>query len=128
MPKVMVLAVMVIACGDDGSPGGAGAGGGGPVGGEGGVGVGGDGGVGGVGVGANGGGGGACEPITEDASAIGLDCAGGGPCPEGYTCHDYNGVLLQQQCAILCEASCDCPAGSRCEQQSDKVARWLECQ
>jgi hypothetical protein len=98
--------------------GGAGAGGAGAGGdNQGGAGAGGD---------NSGGSGGTCMRITNDASAIGVMCEGSA-CPTGYTCKDYNGVILQQRCAILCQNDCECPMGLSCNTVTDKVSTWREC-
>ncbi len=68
-----------------------------------------------------------CTPVTDDASAVGSDCTGGAMCPDGYTCQPFNGVFLQEQCQILCEDDCECPADHTCNQFIDKVATWMAC-
>ena len=69
----------------------------------------------------------ACTPITEDGSAVGSNCAGGQMCPDGYTCQPFNGVIVQEQCQILCEDECECPADHTCNLFIDKVATWMAC-
>lgn len=70
----------------------------------------------------------ACEPITEDASAINQDCVADGDCPDGYTCQEFNGILLQQTCQILCEETCECPDGLSCVEVEDKLMiPWHQC-
>jgi hypothetical protein len=69
----------------------------------------------------------ACEPITEDASGIGVDCMNDGECPEGYTCQAFEGIVLQQLCQILCTQDCECPAGLTCIEVSDKSGSWHQC-
>jgi hypothetical protein len=133
------------ACGDDspaggsntgGSPAGGDNSGAGQVGGSGGDNNGGQapggapqGGAGGTGDGGaqvGGAGGAPCEPITDDASAIGMNCADA-VCPAGYTCQPHNGVVFQELCAILCEEDCECPADHTCEMFADKSGNWKEC-
>ena len=131
------------ACGDDSATGGGNNVGGSPAGGE----NSGAGQIGGAGGDANGGqapggapqggagdggaavggaGGAPCEPITEDPSAIGDDCADT-LCPTGYTCQPHNGIIFQELCAILCTEDCECPVDHTCEMFSDKGNNWMEC-
>lgn len=70
----------------------------------------------------------ACEPITEDASAIGQKCVGNGDCPAGYTCQTINGIQAQHLCQILCEETCECPDGLSCVEVEDKLMiPWHQC-
>ncbi len=69
-----------------------------------------------------------CVPITEDASAIGLECEIDADCPAGYTCQPFAGIVLSTQCEILCEQTCECPAGLSCTEITDKGgATWHQC-
>lgn len=144
------ICILAISCGDDSTtPGGGGAGAsnaggsggttadGGATNGGGGSNQGGDnlGGTGGTGEGGEtqgggsegGSGGGSCEPITDDASHIQEDCTGNAPCPEGYTCQQADGIVLDEYCAILCTQDCECPADTLCVEQMDKGGSWTEC-
>jgi hypothetical protein len=67
-------------------------------------------------------------PITDDDSAIGVDCESDGDCPDGYTCQPFSGIVLQMQCQILCEEDCECPDGYSCMQIVDKTMMpWNQC-
>lgn len=68
-----------------------------------------------------------CAPITEDASAIGTTCQIDDECPPGYTCQDFEGVVLEQSCQIRCEADCECPTGLSCVEVTDKAHAWMQC-
>jgi hypothetical protein len=69
-----------------------------------------------------------CVPITDDASAIATDCQVDADCPDGYTCQPFVGVVLQQQCQILCEATCECPMGLTCNETVDQGGvPWFQC-
>lgn len=69
----------------------------------------------------------ACMPITTDPGEIGRDCADA-PCPAGYTCQGFSGIVFQQTCEILCTNDCNCPTGYTCQERSDKSMRpWMEC-
>ncbi len=69
-----------------------------------------------------------CSPITDDASAIGTDCVVDDQCPDGYTCQPFEGFVLQMQCQILCEETCECPMGLTCNETADKSgATWSQC-
>ncbi len=68
-----------------------------------------------------------CQPITEDASAIGVDCRNDGDCPPEYTCQPFIGVAFQQTCQILCEEDCECPMGLTCTFTEDKMGSWFQC-
>lgn len=69
-----------------------------------------------------------CEPITEDASGIGLECENDGDCLDGYTCQAFQGIVLTRQCQILCEQTCQCPAGLGCVEIADKSGvPWHQC-
>ena len=70
----------------------------------------------------------ACVPITEDPSAIGMECdIKGDDCPEGYTCQGFSGVVFQSACQVICEEDCDCPEGHSCEMVQDKATSWMQC-
>jgi hypothetical protein len=90
------------------------------------TGAGGAGGTGGTG-GSSGEGGGGCVPKALDATATGKDCTVDTDCPDGYTCWTFNGFAVQMLCAILCEATCECPTGTTCKLQSDKGGSWKQC-
>lgn len=77
--------------------------------------------------GSGGAGGGGCTPVAQDASATGKACTVSGDCPDGYTCWTFNGLVSQTLCAILCETTCECPAGTTCKLQSDKGGSWYQC-
>lgn len=68
-----------------------------------------------------------CVAITEDANAIGANCAGDTECPPGYTCQPYSGIVVQYTCQILCEKNCDCPRGHACSEIMDKGDTWSQC-
>lgn len=69
-----------------------------------------------------------CVPITEDASGIGSECAVDGDCPAGYTCQPFAGIVLEMSCQVLCEQTCECPAGLSCIAVADKSgASWNQC-
>jgi hypothetical protein len=68
-----------------------------------------------------------CEP-PDDGASIGLDCAGGGMCPPGYTCQGFSGIVFQESCQILCTQDCECPMGTTCIQVVDKGGiPWMQC-
>jgi hypothetical protein len=70
----------------------------------------------------------ACQPITDDASAIGQACGDDGDCPEGYTCQGFSGIVFQQSCQILCAETCECPNGYACTFTVDKSGiPWYQC-
>jgi hypothetical protein len=68
-----------------------------------------------------------CEPLTEDASAIGQVCAGEGDCPDGYMCFDPGGIVANPGCHILCTQDCECPASHTCLHFLGKGIEWDEC-
>jgi hypothetical protein len=70
----------------------------------------------------------ACEPLTEDPSAILELCESDDDCADdAYTCWEIIGIVAQWRCSILCEADCECPVGYSCVMHSDKVKSWHEC-
>jgi hypothetical protein len=69
-----------------------------------------------------------CDPITEDASAINNACNSDLDCPADYTCQPFQGIVLQMTCQVLCEQTCQCPAGLSCIEIADKSgATWGQC-
>jgi len=58
-----------------------------------------------------------------------IDCGprGGTPCPTGYSCLSFSGVVLQQFCGISCRSDCDCPSGERCGSYTDKAGMHPLC-
>ena len=58
-----------------------------------------------------------------------IDCGprGGTPCPTGYACLSFSGVVLQQFCGISCRSDCDCPSGERCGSYADKAGMHPLC-
>ena len=83
--------------------------------------------TGGANTGGSTGGTGGCQLITEDASKIGASCENGVACPTGYTCHEFNGITVTHNCAILCDQDCQCPQDTLCVMRSDKATSWKEC-
>jgi hypothetical protein len=70
----------------------------------------------------------ACEPLTDDPSAIGVPCGNGLMlCPPEYTCQPFAGIVLQESCQILCAQDCECPDGYTCEEVADKGNMWMQC-
>ena len=73
-------------------------------------------------------GGAVCPP---DGAAIGQDCSGGAMCPECYTCQPFAGIVLQEQCQVLCDpdkGNDDCPPGLACVEVVDKGGiPWNQC-
>lgn len=69
-----------------------------------------------------------CVPITEDPSGIGSECSNDGDCLDGYTCQAFQGIVLQMTCQVLCEQTCECPAGLACIEVADKSGvAWQQC-
>jgi hypothetical protein len=69
-----------------------------------------------------------CDPITEDASAINVDCLSDLDCPVDYTCQPFVGFAFQQTCQILCTETCECPMGLTCLEIIDKTGiPWHQC-
>ncbi len=69
-----------------------------------------------------------CEPLTEDGSAIGMECdPNGAPCPAGYTCFGFSGIVQQYSCQIDCEMSCECPSDLTCQEMRDKAGTFTVC-
>ena len=69
-----------------------------------------------------------CVPITDDPSGIGGQCNNDGDCLAGYTCQPFQGIVLEMACQVLCEQTCECPAGLVCTPVADKSgAAWNQC-
>lgn len=69
-----------------------------------------------------------CEPRTEDGTAIGMECdPNGAPCPAGYTCLGFSGIVQQFSCQIECKMSCDCPPEHTCQEMRDKAGTFTVC-
>lgn len=69
-----------------------------------------------------------CVPITDDPSGIGGECSNDGDCLAGYTCQPFQGIVLEMACQVLCEQTCECPAGLVCTPVADKSgAAWNQC-
>jgi hypothetical protein len=69
-----------------------------------------------------------CVPITDDPSGIGGECNNDGDCLAGYTCQSFQGIVLEVSCQVLCEQTCECPAGLVCTPVADKSGMsWNQC-
>ncbi len=68
-----------------------------------------------------------CVPLTNDTAPKDDECGEGAPCPAGYTCQAFAGIVLQMSCQVLCTSDCDCPSGTRCETVADKAGSWMQC-
>ena len=73
---------------------------------------------------------GACGPSTNDTSAVGDLCGDDLPCPTGYTCQGFSGIVFAQSCQIRCDGArdCECPSGMRCARVGDKAGEWNQCE
>ena len=55
-------------------------------------------------------------------------CNDDGDCLAGYTCQPFQGIVLEMSCQVLCEQTCECPAGLVCTPVADKSgAAWNQC-
>ena len=70
----------------------------------------------------------ACVPLSDDPGNIGVECNNDAECGPGYTCHPFNGFVLQFTCQILCSEDCECPNNFSCNLMADKIDQWMECQ
>lgn len=69
-----------------------------------------------------------CEPLTEDATSIGLECdPNGAACPDGYVCFGFTGIIQQYSCQIECEMDCECPPEFTCQEMADKSGTFTLC-
>ena len=69
-----------------------------------------------------------CVPITEDPSGVGIQCESDMDCLPGYSCQPFQGIVLQTSCQVLCEQTCECPAGLACLDVADKSGMaWHQC-
>ena len=68
-----------------------------------------------------------CDPLAANRDAANTSCEGPGDCPDGYTCHAMNGIVLQLTCEILCTQDCECPDAGTCMTRQDKAGSWMEC-
>lgn len=69
----------------------------------------------------------ACQPVTEDVSAIGQDCVSDDDCPDAYACIDAGAFAPQPLCRIPCTMDCECPDGLSCQVIEGKAMVGNEC-